>query len=300
MKNKTIQEATPTVDVAINKSRIKQHNKQSGLPTYYLKDGTEFQLELFNPTTEVVLAKIEINNKLISQSGLIINPGQRVFLERYLDIAKKFKFETYEVANTKESKAAIANNGDLKVMFYKESVPAYVWPRDNRIFFTSQNQNNILRGNSGTGTGTGAGGQGIGNNYYDSVTTNVANASFTTDLANDFLDLGANSMSTLTTTGSVTLDSLSQAQEPIKKDFKRKKKTVESGRVEMGESSDQSFTSVDKNFDYSPFCTIEYKILPVSQKPQTVKDVVSKNYCTQCAYKIKGTFKFCPSCGERV
>ena len=84
----------PTANLAINKNRLKVYNQNSKQPTYYLKDGTEFQIELFNPKTEPILAKIEINGKLISQSGLILNPGQRVFLDRYIDIAKKFKFES--------------------------------------------------------------------------------------------------------------------------------------------------------------------------------------------------------------
>ena len=282
-------EVTPTVCVAINKSRIKQHNKQSETPTYYLKDGTEFQLELFNPTTDVVLAKIEINNKLISQSGLIINPGQRVFLDRYIDVAKKFKFETYEVNDTKEVKAAIANNGDLKVMFYREqaSNPVLFFNPTVKTFY-NQDVNNVLRGTGGmyggTVTNTGLGGQ--------SSLTNIGNMNLTS-----------------TSNAEVTFDSLSDSSTEFSSEIKpthdhkkrsRKSKSIESGRVEMGGESEQTFQTVDKTFEYSPFCTIEYKILPVSQKPQTVKDVVTNNYCTQCGAKVKGTFKFCPSCGERV
>lgn len=305
------QEVTPTVDVAINKSRIKQHNKKSEIPTYYLKDGSEFQLELFNPTTDVVLAKIEINNKLISQSGLILNPGQRVFLERYLDIDRKFKFETYEVNDTKEVQAAIANNGDLKVLFYKEVVkqnPIITLGSTRKTFFNQDNRNNIggqgiqpqgglggvLRGDSGTWNG----GATFTTNSMDinaSVSTFVADTNDLTytagatldSMANDFLDLSSEVKS-------------EPASGQYKKRLKRKTKTIESGRVEKGSVSDQKFVTVDKDFEYSPFCTIEYKILPVSQKPQTVKDVVTNNYCTQCGFKVKGTFRFCPQCGSKV
>ena len=117
--------AVPTANLAVNKSRIKIYNKQGDMPTCYLQKGQEFQIELFNPTTDVVLAKIILNGKAISQGGLVLNPGQRVFLERYLDIAKKFLFDTYEVANTNEVKAAIENNGDFKVEFYREKQPVY-------------------------------------------------------------------------------------------------------------------------------------------------------------------------------
>ena len=60
----------------------------------FLTDGDEFEIELFNPTQNKVLAKIELNGKSIG-SGIILRPGERVFLERYLDEAKKFLFETY-------------------------------------------------------------------------------------------------------------------------------------------------------------------------------------------------------------
>jgi hypothetical protein len=113
----------PTANLAVNKSRVKLYNKQGDLPTYYLQKGQEFQIELFNPTTDAILAKITLNGNVISQGGLVINPGQRIFLDRYLDVAKKFLFDTYEVANTQEVKEAIVNNGDFKVEFYREMKP---------------------------------------------------------------------------------------------------------------------------------------------------------------------------------
>jgi hypothetical protein len=79
-----------SVNITSNKNRIKQYES-----SVYLKDGQQFELEIFNPHQFKVLAKISINGKEISQAGLVIRPGQRIYLERYLDIAKKFKFETY-------------------------------------------------------------------------------------------------------------------------------------------------------------------------------------------------------------
>ena len=118
----------PSANICINKSRVKLYNKSGEMPTYYLQKQTEFQIELFNPTTDVVLAKITLNNNSISQGGLILNPGQRIFLERYLDIPKKFLFDTYEVSNTNEVKKAIENNGDFKVEFFKEKKQFYYNP----------------------------------------------------------------------------------------------------------------------------------------------------------------------------
>ena len=112
----------PTAKVAVKKNVIK-HYSVDGVQTVYLKDGTEFSLELFNPLQQRVLCKIYVNNNLISSGGLVLNPGQRVFLERYIDDSRKFKFSTYKVENTDIAQEAIKYNGQIKVEFYYENVP---------------------------------------------------------------------------------------------------------------------------------------------------------------------------------
>ena len=91
----------PTANIAVNKSRLKLYKNAGQMPTYYLQKGQEFQIELANLTTEVVLAKIILNGKAISQGGLVLNPGQRVFLDRYffrfsmrMGICSKIEFIT--------------------------------------------------------------------------------------------------------------------------------------------------------------------------------------------------------------
>ena len=97
--------AVPQSFITKSKQRLKQH-----IDTVYLNNGDEFEIELYNPTSNKVLAKIELNGKSIG-NGIILRPGERVFLERYLDEAKKFLFETYVVnGNNQEVKNAIANN----------------------------------------------------------------------------------------------------------------------------------------------------------------------------------------------
>jgi len=103
--------------VSVGKNRRRSYNGN-----YYLKDGEEFELELFNPSIDVFTCEIHLNGKPISKSTLILKPGERVYLDRYLDEAKKFKFETYEVENTSEAKSAIRLNGQVKVKFYKEKM----------------------------------------------------------------------------------------------------------------------------------------------------------------------------------
>ena len=88
----------------------------------YLKDKEEFQIELFNPLTDCVLADIKLNGNTISQSGLVIRPGERFYLDCFIDDKKKFVFNTYEVEDSQSAKVAISKNGMLEVFFYKESV----------------------------------------------------------------------------------------------------------------------------------------------------------------------------------
>ena len=116
-KNNLQTEDKPSAFITVNKKRVKQFFKD-----VYLADQTEFQIELFNPTTIKVLAEIALDGKPISNSGIIIRPGQRIFLERFIDNDRKFKFETYEVNNTNEVKNAIRNNGDVTIKFYRERI----------------------------------------------------------------------------------------------------------------------------------------------------------------------------------
>lgn len=107
----------PEAFITKNKQRLKQHGE-----IVYLKKGDEFEVELFNPTTTKVLAKILLNGEYISYTGLILRPGERVFLERYIDDPKKFLFETYNVNSADLNvKEAIKNNGLLEVEFYDKT-----------------------------------------------------------------------------------------------------------------------------------------------------------------------------------
>ncbi len=105
----------PSAFVTVNKQRLRQNGK-----LVYMKDQTEFEIELYNPTKEKIMATIDLNGKPISSSGIILKPGQRVFLERFLDDEKKFLYETYVVNNNKETKEAIVDNGKVTVKFYRE------------------------------------------------------------------------------------------------------------------------------------------------------------------------------------
>ena len=86
----------------------------------YMDNGKEFQIELFNPTNQPVLAKININGVAAAENGLVIRNGERVYLDCFVADRRKFVFNTYEVENTTESQNAIANNGVVEISFHKE------------------------------------------------------------------------------------------------------------------------------------------------------------------------------------
>jgi len=114
-----LKQSQPTAFITKGKQRLKQFSNKS---IVYLHNGDNFEIELFNPTTSKILVKIFIEKQNVSQGGIILRPGERVFIERFLDIDKKFKFSTYEVnGNNSQVKEAIKNNGLIEVKFYKES-----------------------------------------------------------------------------------------------------------------------------------------------------------------------------------
>lgn len=275
-------EAVPTAHIAINKSRIRIYNKDSEIPSVYLKKSQEFQIELFNPTTDVILCEIHLNNKRISQGGLVLNPGQRVFLDRYLDVAKKFLFETYEVSNSEEVKEAIANNGDFKVKFYREDTyvaPTLEFNRYNWGTGRGYGYNNIYLGSSGLSN---SGIVGTTTSNSCTFTCNVDNMTYTTAASGEFLSCSTDDMN-----------------EPRKK-LLRRSKSIETGRVEKGSDSEQKLSNVSKKWEYSPFHTIEYKLLPISQKVVESSDLNIKRYCGSCGHKHGKTDNFCSSCGTKI
>lgn len=256
-------------------TKAKQRLKQFG-HNVYLQNSSEFEMELYNPTTKTVLAKIKLNGSYISGGGIIVKPGQRIFLERYLDDARKFKFETYEVdGDSKEVVNAISNNGDVTVEFYNEYEPntyTYDWYLDKSNYWPKANYNT-----------------------YDS--TNIPKPRFSTSALNNIV---GTSTTNCFYNSSVTMDFLNESnQQPKLKTLSMlRKSTLETGTVEKGGTSDQSFTYVNKKFNTYATATSYWKILPESQKPFEKQDI--KVFCTNCgAKRKKDSHKFCPKCGTQ-
>lgn len=296
------------VSVGKNKNRLKIYNGKN----VFIKDKEEFQIELFNPTQKTIGAKILINGTSISNSLLILKPGERSYLERYLDDNKKFVFETYNVENSAQVKEAIKKNGELRIEFFNEKVVAsrgyttfgsgscttlgtyYSSPTiapSNPFIITCQNL-------SGSITGTSSNAFSSGINIAGTTNTGTANLGTTSNTLSNtmYFSTGDFSLSdcTITTTpnvaGTTTVCDMSTGNISS---------TLETGRIEKGESSNQSFTNYYGEFDSICFRSVEFKLLPESHKPIEVKDI--RQYCPGCRTRIKkSSWKFCPSCGESL
>lgn len=235
MKN-VIRNPKPGAWVVSSKDRGRKSIKKGKV---YLKDKENFEIELYNPLNDSVLADIKINKNSISENGLIIKPGQRVYLDCFIDDKKKFIFETYEVENSEETKSAIQNNGLVEVFFYKESIsnfniPFNKYPSGTWTYpywgypYTQQ----IYYGNSSTSIGTT-----LTNNVYGSTSNSIYN---TTSNGSNY--------------GGVEY-------------LKSSLSNTETGRIEKGENSNQKFDKVGMDFDSFVISSTVIHLLPDSKKP---------------------------------
>jgi hypothetical protein len=258
----------PEAFITVKKNRLKLYENKN----HYLKTKTNFEIELFNPTSSDVLAKIWLNDKAISASGIIVKAGQRVYLERYLDSPEKFQFNTYEVDDVAETKAARNANGLVKVSFFQEKMINNLWlssgttytqfPPSTTLTYTADtNVNYSTNIVGGLPAGT--------------ITTTAFN---TTNVSNTFAGPNIRSKAIAVT------DSI---------------ESVETGRVGKGKKSNQEFKNAKGEFENWSMDTYEYQLLPESLKPLETKDI--RHYCGECGVRIrKSSWKYCPNCGEEL
>lgn len=238
--------------IALNNNRLKIYQDKQ----VYLANDDQFEIELFNGETTEVLAQIWLNDELISNSGLVLKPGQRFYLDRHIDNDRKLKFSTYQVEDSTEVCQAIKNNGKLKVQFFrKQELTVPLWKSDwvkmnpiNEPYIPNWQQSSYMGDNTG-------------NIQFNNLNTTI----------------GQNT--SIHTTYSTN--------------------SLETGRIESGDVSEQQFEVTDMTFNQLAFQTNTYTILPKSTKPIETKNI--RNYCSGCGTRIrKSSWKFCPSCGEKL
>ena len=222
-------------NLAVNKSREKAYG-DSDNRIFYLNDGAEFQIELFNPKPFVMGVTLAFDGKDESKNLLVLKPGERVWLDRYLHTPKKLKFSTYNVEDSEECKEAISNNGNIVIRFYKEK-------EEYRNDFWLTNRNNWQSPFEKK-------------DYWKTTTITCYNYPETS-----FKSL---------------INNLQAPASPAIKTSCCYNANIETGRIEEGQHSEQAFSNIDKEFDIIPYNTEYIKILPVSQKPLTSSDLTKK------------------------
>ena len=220
----------------------------------YLDDNQEFEIEIQNPLKESVLADIRLNGNSICKTGLVIKPGQRIYLDCFVDDKKKFIFQTYQVDGTQESLDAIVDNGLMEVFFYKEqAVTLQNWnDRFHKVIIHEYHPvyypvypkwytNFPYYGTTGTITTSST-----TNSLYGGV---LNNGSYGTSFTNCSLTSGSNYYNS-----------------PVGG-------SLETGRVEKGEKSNQQFVDVDMEFEKNYIHHLVYQLLPSSRKPKDINDI---------------------------
>lgn len=267
MTNYQTKQLDPAAWISINGGRKKIYEDKF----VYLSDNQQFEIELFNPSNKTYLAKIKLNDEYISSSGLVLRPGERHVLKRFLDKDKAFLFKTYEIeADNSDVKQAISNNGKVKVEFYQKVEPvqiSHIYYPYYTYYKTSPYFSDVIYGNTS-----------------NNITYNL-NSTFTSNTSDLNLDLN-NVKSMYTEDNFQSLHNVENS------------KKEETGTVEAGEKTGQSFGTVDMDFNSYSSYTTEYQILPVSKQPILKEDI--KIYCTNCGKKCKNEHNFCPKCGTKI
>jgi hypothetical protein len=235
------------------------HRSESTCGKVYLQNDEEFEIELFNPLKVSVLADIKLNGQSISKTGLVVKPGQRIYLDCFIDDKKKFIFKTYEIENTEVSLEATSDNGLLEVFFYKEDVVSIKdWKRRfDRVIvekwypvyyptYPTYQPFTVWCSNPSSYNLTNTGGIGTTTNVnYSDLKGSIG--TYTTTNGDIFNN----------TTGTITTNSAS----------------IETGRIEKGGVSSQKFTEVDMDFETNYIASTIIQLLPESIKPAEIKEI---------------------------
>ncbi len=271
--------------IAVNKSLLKEYSSSEYSRVVYLNNGDEFQIQLFNSTNGVIAAKIFLDGAELSDM-LVLRPAERVWLERYLDTPRRFKFSTYEVEETEEAKEIVkrAKNGEVKIEFYR--VKTYRTPSRFSVTSITNYPDTYIYCNTNDVSPSSYEVSGIATNNADCTVLGCESINYVNcncDVTpSSALFCSNNSATTYSVSASVN-----------------KNTTMETGRVEEGGYSNQKFSYVDYDFENYPFKIETIQILPLSRKPYTSEDL-QKRYCSNCGRKLSPKHKFCPYCGTKV
>lgn len=319
----------PSVLITSNRNELKVYHGT----TVYLNNGDNFELRFFNPLPYKIGVEIDFNGMKKGDGYLVLNPGQDLILDRFLDEQRKMIFETYTVDGNNESAIkAIEQNGIINFKFYAENghynhkneidVKYDFAPKPHRsikIKNVYNTYNTNWSGSTFTGPSGPFGPSGpVGNigisgssgdpNHIYRVNRSSTSKSFSIPLNKDY-------WMPPTTSSSIPIsDYIAENKDDniYYSDYSYMVLTntndmgsvfncnpIETGRIEKGDVSNQKLKLVNAQFQSSPFHTVTYKILPLSQMNKSIKEV--REYCGECGYRLrKSSWKYCPKCGSKL
>lgn len=277
--------------------KVKQENR------VYLKNGQEFQIFLKNFRGIPVMVELTINGET-QEETIILDPNERLFLERYLSSNNKFKFNTYELsAGLKKLIESKVELGVITARVY--AVESVYSDRDVKITNIPNIQHVVDFKNQpvyGTSGGTGD----FYGNTLNLNTLVTACSSLTTGSMGTY---GANQTNMKLASKSKGIESINysfaQDLDDIEMDQANKilqetNAKAEIGAIEKGAYSDQKFEGCPDFRKGRLLDTYTIHVYPVSVQASEEKKsskIEGAVYCSVCGRKQKSGQKFCPSDG---
>ena len=248
----------PTAIVTVNGSEKKIYDNNQ----IFLNSNDNFEIRFFNPLKEKIGVEIIFNGQKKSNKLLILNPGEDITIDRFLDENKKMKFSTYFIdKNNKKANNAIEKNGIITINFYKEKQYDYTTPYYTTPYYTTP--------------------------YYTIPYYTIYHTQYDSSSYPSYNNLN------------ITIDSKYYTTYDNNNLHNKSKNNVETGRIEKGNISNQKFEIQNIAFEMIPFHSITYHLKPISTKSISNNNI--RYYCSTCGYRIrKKSWKYCPKCGDEL
>jgi len=260
----------PEAFLTINRNRLKIYHDNS----IFLNHGDEFEVEFNNITRTVWLARIKMNGEWTTEAGLVLRPGEHVFLDTpsfFSNNKRRFCFKTYDVKTNRSH--LIEENGIIEIFFHKKEQPNPVWINDYDVYYDPPRKRyprppwplypRIWYPTHPWYPITRTGADYIGNDIFTNSYNTVGQSNFNENPC-----------------GEIPLDNME-----------------ETGRIENGSKSKQKFVDTNENFESDSSHEITYKIFPASKKPKTIQEV--KQYCSECGRRRRKNEKYCSQDGTK-
>ena len=297
MSHYRLNDVEPSAIVTVNGSEKKIYDNNQ----IFLNPNDNFEFRFFNPLQEKLGIEIIFNGQKKDKSLLILKPGEDVSIDRFMNDKKKMKYSTYFIdGNNEQAVKATEKNGLVEFNFYKEKLwnnYNYDWSSYNSTFTSGSTYNSTFTSGSSTSTGL---------PHYGNTTTlrnvngmgNVSVGDISpTNTLGVYGSIGDSG--TFTTNFSDTFNGAFTTTNISNSNSRGYTKSLETGRVEKGETSNQDFKEIDLDFETTPFHSINYELKPQSTYISDIAE--TRNYCGQCSYRIrKKHWRYCPKCGDKL